>query len=138
MRVCVEQTAVDLLVVLVVINFRQPSAISHRAKYNTGSLTSLIPLCRAAGPRQTAGPPALSLVCPICTPAMHCVSQLCKFILICQPNASMDIIKIRHLFGEPLGKYTCPLILSQACGLIPPPSRSSLLACLRTVSDWNM
>lgn len=56
MCVCVEQTVVDLLVVLVVINLHQPSAISHCAKYNIVSLTSLIPLCRAPGPQQTLGP----------------------------------------------------------------------------------
>lgn len=46
MRVCVRQTAVDLLVVLVVNNLRRPSAVIRRAKYNIVSLASLIPLCR--------------------------------------------------------------------------------------------
>lgn len=104
-----------------VINLHQPSAISHCAKYNTVPLTSLIPLCRALGPRQTVGP-----YTPTCLPNLygshhplhHSAVQI-HFDM--PPNASMDIIKRRNLLGKPLGKYTCTLILSQACtiGHIP-------------------
>lgn len=89
-RTCVSaanKTAVDLLVVLVDINLHQPSAISHCAKYNIVSLTSLIPLCLTWQTERGGGPPrVLSLVCPICTPAItRCSSQLCKYTLIRPP-----------------------------------------------------
>lgn len=114
MCVCAEQTAVDLLVVLVVINLRQPSAISHCAKYNIVSLTSLIPF----GSQQTAGPTCLPNL--YAGHALHQSAVQIHFDM--PPNASMDIIKRRHLLGKALGKYTCALILSQACtiGHIPP------------------
>lgn len=99
MCVCVEQTAVDLLVVLLVINLDQPSAISHCAKYNIVSLTSLIPLCCAPGPQQTVGP-----CTPICLPNLYPSHALRHSAVQIQfdmpPNASMDIIKRRHLLGK--------------------------------------
>lgn len=99
MCVCVEQTGFDLLVIRMVINLPQPSAISHCAKYNTVSLTSLIPLCRAPGPRQTMGP-----YTPTCLPnlyashALHHSAVQIHFDMA--PSTSIDIIKRRHLLGQ--------------------------------------
>lgn len=103
MCVCVQQTAVDLLVVLLVISLDQPSAGSHSAKYTSVSLTSLLPLCRAPEPQQTVGPCS-----PVCLPnlypshAVHHSAVQIHFDM--PPNASMDIIKRRHLLGKALGQ----------------------------------
>lgn len=96
MWVCVEQILVDLLVVLVVINFLQPSAISPCAKYNIVSLPSLIALCWASGPQQTAGPST-----PTCLQASRVLQRSAVQIHFdMPPNASMGMIKKLHLLGK--------------------------------------
>lgn len=86
MWVSVEQTALDLLVVLVVITFQQPSAVINCAKYNIVPLTSLIPLCGASGPQQTLGPHA-----PLCA---HSVRQPCAASLSCANSLRYAIQRI--------------------------------------------
>lgn len=131
MWVCVEQTVVDLLVVLEAINFQQPSAISHCAKYNIVSLPSLIALCQAPGPQQTRGPH---------NPPLLCASRrlLCSAVQIhfdVPPNASVDMIKRRRLLGKTSGQIYLGTDLINA---LQHWALASLLACLLTLSDWNM
>lgn len=101
MWVSVPQTPADLLVVLVVINFHQPSAARHSAKSNTVPLPSLIARCWNIRATENAVPLPFRLsACQLSSPAFSAA----QIHIEMPPNASMSMIKRTHLLGKPFGQ----------------------------------